>query len=105
MSLIQCPECGAEISDRAAMCVKCGHPMGGASKAPDGANPIWDAVNKARTPINVFALGMMACAAVLGYSATSVASCDARVAFTYAIHAFSAARENPAALQAPAGAP
>ena len=25
MALIQCPECGAEISDQAQACIKCGH--------------------------------------------------------------------------------
>ncbi|QYZ65078.1 MAG: hypothetical protein HPY30_03145 [Gammaproteobacteria bacterium (ex Lamellibrachia satsuma)] len=43
---------------------------------------------QARTPINVFALAMMACAAILGASATQVTGCDARTAFTYTIHAF-----------------
>jgi hypothetical protein len=27
MALIQCPECKTEISDKAASCVKCGHPI------------------------------------------------------------------------------
>lgn len=27
MSLIQCPECGTEISDKAPACPKCGNPM------------------------------------------------------------------------------
>jgi hypothetical protein len=30
MSLIHCPECDREISDRAIMCPHCGYPMGGA---------------------------------------------------------------------------
>lgn len=27
MSLIKCPECGAEVSDKADVCVKCGYPI------------------------------------------------------------------------------
>jgi uncharacterized paraquat-inducible protein A len=27
MALINCPECNAQISDKAAVCPKCGHPM------------------------------------------------------------------------------
>ena len=27
MALIKCPECGAEVSDRAAACIKCGCPL------------------------------------------------------------------------------
>jgi len=27
MALIDCPECGARISEKAAACPKCGHPM------------------------------------------------------------------------------
>lgn len=46
------------------------------------------AVSQARTPINVFALAMMACAALLGLSATQISGCDSRTAFTYTIHAF-----------------
>lgn len=88
MSLIKCSECGQEISDKASMCVKCGCPVTDTAKASGNLNPLWDAVTKARTPINVFALAMMACAAVLGYSATKVSGCDARTAFTYTIHAF-----------------
>ena len=29
MALIKCPECGKEISDRAALCVNCGYPIQG----------------------------------------------------------------------------
>ncbi len=29
MAMIKCPECGAEVSDRAATCMKCGCPVGG----------------------------------------------------------------------------
>ncbi len=39
-------------------------------------------------PINVFALAMMACAAVLGVSSTSVDNTFALKAFTYSLHIF-----------------
>lgn len=28
MSLIKCPECGKEISDKASACIHCGYPLG-----------------------------------------------------------------------------
>ena len=28
MALITCPECAAQISDKAVVCPQCGHPMG-----------------------------------------------------------------------------
>lgn len=34
MALIKCPECGSEISDRAAACPRCGNPMTAAPAAP-----------------------------------------------------------------------
>jgi len=88
VSLVKCLDCGAEISDKAVACVRCGRPLGNAEQHPVKSSTLWSTVTKARTPINVFALAMMACAAVLGYSATQVTGCDARTVFTYAIHAF-----------------
>lgn len=88
MSLIECSDCGKEISDNASICVHCGNPIIDTATSSDHLDPLWNAVTKARTPINVFALAMMACAAVLGYSATKVTGCDSRTAFTYTIHAF-----------------
>ena len=35
MALINCPECGTEISDSAATCVKCGFPVASLIKCPD----------------------------------------------------------------------
>lgn len=35
MALIHCPECRTEMSDRAAACPKCGHPIGSASLPPE----------------------------------------------------------------------
>jgi len=88
MSLVKCKDCGQEISDEARTCVKCGRPQSITEELPSKASQIWDAVIKARTPINIFALAMMACASVLGYSATKIAGCEALTAFTYTIHAF-----------------
>lgn len=88
MSLTKCLDCGQEISDQAAICVKCGRPLVHMDESPSKSTLLWNAVTKAKTPINLFALAMMACASVLGYSATKVTGCDARTAFTYTIHAF-----------------
>lgn len=88
MSLIKCNDCGQEISDEARACIKCGRPQSISEEAPTEPPRIWDAVIKAKTPINIFALAMMACASVLGYSATKITGCEALTAFTYTIHAF-----------------
>ena len=84
MALTGCPECKHENSDKAAHCAKCGHPF----KMTNNETGLWAAVTKAKTPINVFALAMMACAAVFGYSATKVESAEALRAFTYSLHTF-----------------
>lgn len=34
MAMIHCPECGREVSDQAATCPGCGHPLGAVSVAP-----------------------------------------------------------------------
>lgn len=88
MSLIKCTDCGQEISEEATTCVKCGRPQTIPETTPPESARIWDAVIKAKTPINIFALAMMACASVLGYSATKITGCEALTAFTYTIHAF-----------------
>jgi len=88
MSLIKCTDCGQEISAEARACVKCGRPQSVTEKSPSESSRIWDAAIKAKTPINIFALAMMACASVLGYSATRITGCEALTAFTYTIHAF-----------------
>lgn len=86
MSLINCSECNQETSDQAQACVKCGHPLEKAVQSQKKG--LWNTVAKARTPINIFALAMMACASVLGASATQIADCYALTAFTYTIHSF-----------------
>lgn len=48
---------------------------------------MWQAVLKSRTPINVFALAMMACAAVFGFSSTRLEE-NSFEAFTYCLHMF-----------------
>ena len=54
----------------------------------DKESSLLSAANKVRTPINVFAIAMMACASVLGGSATMIDGCYSLTAFTYTIHAF-----------------
>jgi hypothetical protein len=88
MSLIKCPECDQEISNQAVMCVKCGNPINKSIGRQSHLNAAWNAVTKSRTPINVFSLAMMACAAILGVSATQVNNAWALTAFTYTLHIF-----------------
>lgn len=88
MSLIKCPECQQEISDKAVVCVKCGNPAHKAFERQSHLNTAWNAVTKSRTPINVFALAMMACSAILGVSATQVHEICSLTAFTYTLHIF-----------------
>lgn len=57
-------------------------------KTKDEKSALLSVANSARTPINIFAIAMMACASVLGGSATLVESCESLTAFTYTIHAF-----------------
>ncbi len=84
MALTKCPECTHENSDKALHCVSCGHPV----ETTIQASSPWAAVTKAKTPINVFALAMMAGASVFGYSATKVEGAEALKAFTYSLHTF-----------------
>jgi hypothetical protein len=86
MALVECPDCGAESSELALACVKCGRPR--EKEEPSGSwRSAWTAAARARTPINVFALAMMACAAVFGFSATMIKD-DPLPAFTYSLHTF-----------------
>jgi hypothetical protein len=87
MAIITCLDCNHEISDKAAMCVHCGRPNSPDGKG-DSINSPWGSVNAAKTPINVFALAMMACTAVLGASAPFIDGSCSLTAFTYSIHAF-----------------
>ncbi len=38
MALIHCPECGKEVSDKAAACIHCGYPLQGESKSEHTSN-------------------------------------------------------------------
>jgi hypothetical protein len=87
MAIITCLDCSHEISDEAAICVYCGRPNSPNGKG-DSINSPWGSVNAAKTPINVFALAMMACTAVLGASAPFIDSEFSLGAFKYSIHAF-----------------
>jgi hypothetical protein len=88
MSLIKCPECNQEISNQAELCVNCGNPINKAIEQQSYLNTAWNTVTKSRTPINVFALAMMACSAILGVSATQVDGIYSLTAFTYTLHIF-----------------
>ncbi len=83
MALTNCPVCDHENSDAAFHCASCGHPF----ESTKHTGP-WGAVTNAKTPINVFALAMMAGASIFGYSATNVEGPEALKAFTYSLHTF-----------------
>lgn len=86
MALMKCADCGADISDLAPSCVKCGRPR--ESALEEGSwRSLWSAAGRAKTPINVFVTAMMACAAVFGFSATQIQD-NALPAFTYSLHTF-----------------
>lgn len=84
MPIQPCPDCTQPLSDQAASCPHCGYPQQDAQK--ENASP-WRAAIKAKTPINVFALAMMACASIFGVSSTQLGE-DSLEAFTYALHVF-----------------
>lgn len=86
MPLTQCPDCNHEISTRARSCPHCGCPAAEDSGG-DKDKGIWKAVTRSRTPINIFALAMMAAASIFGASATQIAGHELE-AFTYALHIF-----------------
>ncbi len=86
MALIKCADCGTDVSDLATACVKCGRPRN-ASLPESSIRSAWRATTQAKTPVNVFALAMMSCAAVFGVSATLIKG-DPLPAFTYSLHTF-----------------
>ena len=91
MQLVYCPVCEGQISSMAADCCHCGHPMIQSTETPEQPgrfDSAWSAVTKSRTPINVFSIAMMACAAVLGVSATTIDNAHALEGFTFALVLF-----------------
>ncbi len=88
MGLIKCEDCGQEMSDQATVCVKCGRPCGSTTEPRSFLHGAWAAVTRSKTPINLFAIAMMSCAAILGMSATQVESDNSLTAFTYTLHTF-----------------
>lgn len=88
VSLIKCSECDHDVSDRAAACPNCGFLVAKSDDQNSGLASAWQAVTKSRTPINVFALAMMACAAILGASAIHIDNVCALTAFTHTLHVF-----------------
>ena len=87
MALRECPDCEQQVSDQAAACPKCGRPAEATGETSGSWSGAWQAVGKTRTPINVFALAMMACAAVFGVSSIQVEQATLP-AFTYSLHTF-----------------
>lgn len=88
MVMTNCENCAQELSDQAMACVKCGHPAGTKTESGSVIDSAWAAVTRSKTPINLFAIAMMACAAILGMSATQAVSDNALIAFTYTQHTF-----------------
>lgn len=88
MAMVNCENCQHELSDQAITCTQCGHPLLNEKVRLQPDNSPWAAVTKSRTPINIFAIAMMACAAVLGISAVQIDNEHALKAFTYTLHIF-----------------
>jgi hypothetical protein len=88
MVMTSCEDCGQEISDKAAMCVKCGCPLDSSTKPNGFMDSAWAAVTRSKTPINLFAIAMMSCSAILGWSATQIKNENSLTAFTYTLHTF-----------------
>jgi predicted ferric reductase len=88
MTMIQCENCQYELSDQALTCIKCGHPQYDKDSLITEKNSAWNAVTRSKTPINLFAIAMMSCAAILGMSAVTIDNDYALIAFTYTLHIF-----------------
>lgn len=88
MSLITCEDCGQEVSSLANACIHCGRPNTSENYYKNSMHGAWLAVTRSKTPINLFAIAMMSCAAILGVSATQVDSDTSLTAFKYTLHVF-----------------
>ncbi len=88
MGLIKCQDCGHDISNQAKACVKCGRPCDNTNESRSSLHGAWAAVTRSKTPINLFAIAMMSCAAILGMSATQIDNDISLTAFTYTLHTF-----------------
>ncbi len=66
MALIQCPECGIELSDRAAACPRCGYPVG---RGLVRAAPRSSALDLAKSVGARIALGAVLLASAVAYEA------------------------------------
>ena len=87
MALINCPECENRISEHASACPQCGNPIASSEEDKSASKGAWRAVIKSKTPINIFALAMMASASIFGMSATQLGE-DSLTGFTYSLHIF-----------------
>lgn len=71
MAIIKCPECGAEISDKATACPKCGNPMAGVASVNVTANaqpaPVVNVVTSKSNGIAVAGLVLAILGLVLGW--------------------------------------
>ncbi len=65
MALINCPECGTEVSDAAGACPKCGYPL--KAKPAGGVNP--------RDPVHLAGLIIVALV-LLGLVAFAIQQCN-----------------------------
>ena len=92
MAMTQCEDCGKPVSDQAQMCVHCGCPIADTEKQDcenaGATSSAWQAAMRAKTPINIFAIAIMCCSAILGMSAAGVDSENSLIAFTYTLHTF-----------------
>lgn len=70
MALIRCPECNANVSERAVSCPQCGYPItaGTAQSPPTASEPkkIWDSDSKARMEASPKQKGLWESAMVVG---------------------------------------
>ena len=90
MNLMDCPVCSGKISDQAVTCCHCAHPLQTDTSDTAKNGSAWQAVSKAKTPINVFAIAMMISASILGIRGSFLenGNLEALKGFTYSLHIF-----------------